>query len=162
VVQYRGAAKPQILFIGEAPGKNENILGVPFVGPSGQLVEVMIEEAAAPLNGSLKYGFVNVLGCIPYADTKQKVSGGVRPPTKEEVTACSPRLEALFKALKPKGVVFLGKTASSQRKHLTSFLPENVLELQHPAYVLRNGGRMSVPGAHFVSALSQWLQKLNG
>jgi DNA polymerase len=160
VVQYRGADKPEILFVGEAPGKTENILGVPFIGPSGQLVELLIEEAAADLAGRLRYGFINVLGCVPYADRDNKASGGVRPPSPQEVAACSPRLEALFAAFQPRGVVFLGKTAAAQRKHLGSFLPEKVLELQHPAYVLRNGGRMSVPGATFVCNLSTWLKDL--
>lgn len=149
VVHYRGPARPDLLFLGEAPGKDEDKVGLPFVGRSGRLLDQLAEEAVP---ASLSWGVANIVGCLPLDSTKS-----IRPPSDAEVAACTPRLLTLLSLLAPSRVVLLGKTSAKRKNALP--LPEKVLELRHPAYILRLGGRMTVEGAKFVVTLRDWLRE---
>ena len=130
---YRG--RHDVVFIGEAPGPSENVLGKPFVGPAGHLLDQIIEEALA--GRSLKIGFTNIVGCIPLNEFSDKF---VEPPD-FAVKACTKKLKDILIIMRPKLVVAVGTTA---KKWLSKFRQgygledTRMVEIQHPAFILRS------------------------
>ncbi len=131
----RGMVNPEVLFIGEAPGAEEDISGKPFVGRSGILLDEWISFL-----GIESFAIINVVKCRPPEN---------RDPTDEEIKACLPYAQEQIAKLKPKRIVLLGKTA------IKTFLPElagmGILEnagkffdeyfvMPHPAYYIRGKG----------------------
>jgi len=99
-VPGEGDAHAKLMFIGEGPGAEEDRLGRPFVGASGQLLDRMI--AAIGLTRSEVY-IGNVVKCRPPQN---------RQPTPEEAAACLPYLRAQVALVRPKVIVLLGATAA--------------------------------------------------
>jgi len=96
-VPGEGPAAPKIVFIGEAPGWNENQQGRPFVGAAGQFLQELLASIG------LKRGEVyitNVVKCQP---------PGNRDPLPDEIAACAKYLDAQLALLKPRMVVTLGR-----------------------------------------------------
>ncbi len=138
-----GTIHTELMFVGEAPGMDEDEQGEPFVGAAGQLLTKIIK--AMGLERGQVY-IANVLKCRP--DTPGQ-SAGNRPPTPEEMNTCKPYLLAQISVIRPKVIVALGATA------LTGLLGQNpgIMKLRgkwqdfngvplmptfHPAYLLRN------------------------
>lgn len=165
VVFYRGYLPCNILFIGEAPGESEDALGYPFVGPTGQLLAELVDQAcfeagyevagSTPVHyasqvSKLKsptYGITNIVSCLPLQpDPEELSSGSIRPPNKEEATACRKRLEEIYNLARPKTVVCLGQIAERYFLKIplaqtpghggNSNLPK-IHNLLHPAAILR-------------------------
>ena len=90
-----GPAGARLMAVGEAPGASEDEAGVPFVGPSGQLLRALLGHQGAYL--------ANAVLCRP---------PGNRPPTEAEVAACAPYLDAQVAAVRPAVIVALGATAA--------------------------------------------------
>jgi len=88
--------------VGEAPGEQEDVQGVPFVGPSGRLLRRLFRLGGIPEQG---YYLVNVLKCRP---------PGNRDPAGDEIEACRPFLEAQLTILAPRLIVCLGRIAGWQ------------------------------------------------
>lgn len=131
-----GAAKPDILFIGEAPGEDEDRQGKPFVGKSGQLLKDSIELVDLPMN---KLRFTNVVRCRP---------PGNRTPTTAEIEYCSRFLTDEIAECKPKVVVLLGNTplkALLKLNGIKSYQGQGAIESDgmkfvpayHPSFILR-------------------------
>lgn len=125
-VPGRGAESGvRILIVGEAPGANEDQEGLPFVGPSGRLLEMLLSEAKVDKRN---VRFENIVRCIPL---KKKEINDVRPPEQEEISACLPYLQAVIRQLVAEGsrpvIVAAGNTALQA---LTGF-----------AFITRNRGR---------------------
>lgn len=96
-----GSGASRLMFVGEAPGADEDATGVPFVGRAGQLLTKMIE---AGMGLSRKDVFIaNVLKCRP---------PGNRNPEPDEIAACRGYLEAQIELVKPAVLVALGKFAA--------------------------------------------------
>ena len=136
-----GNESADIMFIGEAPGADEDERGEPFVGKAGQLLTKIIETMG--LKREDVY-IANILKCRP--DTPGKRFGN-RPPTTEEMTTCSPWLHRQIEFIQPKVIVALGKTAVEglleQQVAITRFrgtwqtyrkIP--LMPTFHPAYLL--------------------------
>ena len=136
-----GNESADIMFIGEAPGADEDERGEPFVGKAGQLLTKIIETMG--LKREDVY-IANILKCRP--DTPGKRFGN-RPPTAEEMTTCSPWLHRQIEFIQPKVIVALGKTAVEglleQQVAITRFrgtwqtyrkIP--LMPTFHPAYLL--------------------------
>ena len=132
-----GDMHAQLMFIGEAPGEDEDLKGEPFVGRAGQLLTKMIE--AIGLKRQDVY-IANILKCRPPNN---------RNPLPEEIAACSHFLSEQIKAIKPKVVCTLGKFSSQfllQSQLPISALRGKFYEIDgvkvmptfHPAYLLRN------------------------
>ncbi len=156
VVLYRGDFPCDILFIGEAPGRQEDKHGKPFIGPSGKILESLISEAYS--GEELSHGITNIVGCVPWSHADKNP---VRPPTAEEAAACYPRLDLTIKLASPKGVVLLGKSAASYTKKIPFPTGLPVLKLVHPAYILRQGGYGPSPArSQFVVYLRDFLKEL--
>lgn len=148
IVLYDAKKLPaSILFLGEAPGKQEDATGTPFIGKSGQLLRQMISQLKVDLSKSPTWAIANSVCCLPITDDDE-----LRPPTIEEQTACFPRLIEFIQLCQPQLVVLLGESAKRIWKksglnkagfNFTDQTPIPSLELRHPAYLLRNGASSS-------------------
>ena len=138
-----GNINAELMFIGEAPGADEDKQGEPFVGRAGQLLNKII--ATMGFARSDLY-LANVLKCRP--DTPGQ-SFGNRPPTPGEMTSCRPCLFEQIDIIQPKAIVALGATAMRGlldntepmrdlrgRWHDYKGIP--VMATYHPSYLLRN------------------------
>lgn len=132
-VFYRGVAPCKVLFIGEAPGKDEDLYGEPFIGKSGKLLDSLIDSSQKKLGYAYPFGITNTVCCLPLDE-----HGFIRPPSLEERTACFGRLKRTIIAANPSLLVFLGSVAASS--HNIGVPIDHTLSLHHPAYILRNGG----------------------
>jgi DNA polymerase len=134
-----GEANPHaaVVFIGEAPGADEDEQGLPFVGRAGQLLNRMLQ--AIGLKRADVY-ICNIIKCRP---------PGNRTPEKDEVDACSPFLFRQIEAIKPRLVCCLGAPAvrtvlgikegiTKIRGQFYNFGSAKALATVHPAYILRN------------------------
>lgn len=132
-----------LMFVGEAPGADEDALGEPFVGKAGQLLTKIIETMS--LKRSDVY-IANILKCRP--DTPGQ-SAGNRKPTPEEMATCIPYLHEQIDLVKPKVLVALGATAvegllgktagiTKLRGNWREYRGIPLMPTYHPAYLLRN------------------------
>ncbi|MFA5871906.1 MAG: uracil-DNA glycosylase [Parcubacteria group bacterium] len=123
VVPGEGNSHAQIMFIGEAPGENEDRQGRPFVGAAGKFLEEML----GIIGLERKDVFIaNVLKCRP---------PGNRDPLPEEVEACWPWLVEQINSIKPKLIVTLGRHAMER------FLPNQKISKMHGTAL-----RREIPG----------------
>jgi len=133
VVLARGSLPCDVLFIGEAPGDSEDVLGKPFIGPAGRLLDEMIEHSL-PDDSSVSTAFTNLVGCIPKDETNRK-SG---EPPEESIKACQERLAELVSIAKPRMIVCVGRL--SAKWMALNFSEEELpvcYEISHPAYIIR-------------------------
>jgi len=132
-----------LMFVGEAPGADEDIKGEPFVGAAGQLLTKII--AAMGFSRQTVY-IGNILKCRP--DTPGQSSGN-RKPTPEEMKICLPYILEQIEIIQPKVLVALGATAiegllgkkegiGRLRGHFLDFRGIPLMPTFHPAYLLRN------------------------
>jgi uracil-DNA glycosylase family 4 len=146
-VPGEGHPQPQILFIGEGPGFNEDRQGRPFVGPAGQL----LEEALASINLTRQDVFItNVVKCRPPDN---------RDPLPEEITACNDYLDRQIEALDPQVIVtlgrfsmakfFPGKKISAIHGRAKAGRKRLYIAMYHPAAALRDRARMDEFRADF-------------
>lgn len=110
-VIYRGDDNPEVLLIGEAPGKNEEKQGKPFVGLSGKCLDKWITRNI--IKEGLRYGITNVVKCRPssWAEIRGKNVDSNRTPTTNEVQNCSEHLKKQIMEYKPEVLICLGRTA---------------------------------------------------
>jgi len=101
----QGPSDPTILFVGEAPGEEEDARGIPFVGKSGALLSNILEAVDIPRESVY---ITNIVKCRP---------PGNRDPEPVEREACLPYLRSQFKELHPKIVVALGRIAATTLIH---------------------------------------------
>ncbi len=138
IVFGQGDATADLMFVGEAPGADEDAQGLAFVGRAGQLLTDMVEKGMKIKRSDVF--IANVIKCRP---------PGNRPPETNEVTTCQPFLEAQIKAIQPRVIVALGATAgkfmartgdpiSKFRGRFASWDGIPVMPTYHPAYLLRN------------------------
>ena len=138
-----GNIDAQLMFVGEAPGADEDEQGEPFVGRAGQLLTKII--LATGLSRADVY-IANILKCRP--DTPGQ-SAGNRPPTPEERATCIPYLQEQIDLIKPKAIVALGATAvdgllgktlgiTKLRGNWQTYRGIPLMPTYHPAYLLRN------------------------
>jgi len=138
-----GNIDAQLLFIGEAPGADEDAQGEPFVGRAGELLTKIIQ--AMGLTRDLVY-IANILKCRP--DTPGQTSGN-RKPTPAERQTCIPFLHEQIDLIRPKVIVALGATAvegllgktvgiTRLRGNWQTYRGIPLMPTYHPAYLLRN------------------------
>ncbi len=138
-VAGKGAQQADLLIIGEAPGHDEDIHGIPFVGRAGQLLDKMLSAIQLNLNNVY---ITNILKCRPPNNRDPKV---------DEIRSCSRFLKVQIKLVQPKVILSVGRisaqnllgvqgTLGSLRQH-RHLLPDTNIPLlvtYHPAYLLRN------------------------
>jgi uracil-DNA glycosylase, family 4 len=132
-----GNSNADLMFIGEAPGADEDIQGEPFVGRAGQLLNNMIK--AMGIRREDVY-IANIIKCRP---------PGNRTPERDECETCSPFLMRQIEAIKPKAIVALGAVAaktllavnasmSEMRGRWYDFRGTKLAVTYHPAFLLRD------------------------
>jgi DNA polymerase len=137
-VPGQGTKNPDLLFIGEGPGAEEDRQGLAFVGKAGDLLTRMITVMGFSRD---EVFIANVVKCRP---------PGNRNPNPQEMAACMPYLEEQIDVLKPKVIVALGATAikgllgdelvsiTRIRGSWMQFKGIDLMPTFHPAYLLRN------------------------
>ncbi|HEX7020545.1 MAG TPA: uracil-DNA glycosylase family protein [Gemmatimonadaceae bacterium] len=132
-----GNPNADLMFVGEAPGQDEDIQGFPFVGRAGQLLTKIIE--AIDLKREEVY-IANVLKCRPPNN---------RNPEPDEVASCQPFLKRQIEAVRPRVIVALGSFAaktllqtedaiSKLRGRVYKYGDAQLVATYHPAYLLRS------------------------
>ena len=138
-----GDLNARLMFIGEAPGADEDNQGEPFVGKAGQLLTRIIRTMGLTRE-SVYIG--NILKCRP--DTPGRASGN-RKPTPEEMQTCIPYLHEQIDLIRPQVIVALGGTAvegllgktigiTKLRGQWRTYRGIPLMPTYHPAYLLRN------------------------
>ncbi|UCC81307.1 MAG: uracil-DNA glycosylase [Candidatus Zixiibacteriota bacterium] len=137
-----GNPDADIVFIGEAPGRDEDLQGIPFVGRAGKLLDKMLAEIG--LNRNDVY-IANILKCRPPEN---------RDPESEEVDECLPYLIKQIKLIKPKVICSLGRVAAQRILQTTMSLGAmrgrwfdyhgiKFMVTYHPAAILRTNSYMA-------------------
>ncbi|HZV51314.1 MAG TPA: uracil-DNA glycosylase [Candidatus Dormibacteraeota bacterium] len=132
-----GRVPAEVMIVGEAPGFNEDVKGLPFVGPAGRLLDTLLRQIG--LSREEVY-ITNVLKCRPPQN---------RDPMPHEAEACLPYLRLQFKLVQPKAVLVLGRHALERmlpgvgpisRVHGQIFVRSGVafMPCYHPAAALHN------------------------
>jgi uracil-DNA glycosylase family 4 len=133
-----GPCPADVMVVGEAPGFNEDVQGLPFVGAAGKLLDKLLERIGRSRDTVY---ITNVLKCRPPQN---------RDPMPNEAEACLPYLRAQYKLVQPKAVLILGRHAlermlpgvgSISRVHGQIFMRGGVafMPVYHPAAALHNG-----------------------
>lgn len=138
-----GNPDAQLMFIGEAPGADEDARGEPFVGRAGELLTKIIQAMGLQRNDVY---IANILKCRP--DTPGQ-SAGNRKPTPDEMETCIPYLHEQIDLIRPHVIVALGATAVEGllgksigivklRGQWKTYRDTPLMPTFHPAYLLRN------------------------
>ena len=136
-VPGQGNPTPELMFVGEGPGANEDEQGLAFVGRAGNLLTKMIDAMGLSRD---EVFITNIVKCRP---------PGNRNPAPDEMTACMPYLHEQIAILKPKVIVALGSVAvkglldvstgiTKLRGNWHTFQGIDMMPTYHPAYLLRN------------------------
>lgn len=145
---------PDILFVGEGPGEEEDAQGRPFVGKAGQLLDRMIEAMGYRRE---QVFIANVVKCRPPQNRK---------PLPEEMAMCRPYLRQQIKLIQPKVIIGLGGTAmegllgrpvgiTRMRGVWQEYEGIKLMPTFHPAYLLRNPARKKDTWADLKMALAE-------
>jgi DNA polymerase len=135
-----GDPRAKLVFVGEAPGRDEDLQGEPFVGQAGQLLTKIIQ--AIQLQREEVY-IANIIKCRPPEN---------RNPEPDEIAACEPFLVKQLQAIQPRLICALGTFAaqtllkseekiSALRGRFHQYQEIPVMPTYHPAYLLRNASR---------------------
>lgn len=108
-----GSPNAKVLFLGEAPGKNEDLQGLPFIGQAGKVLDSLLEIAG------LKRQDVFITSILHYRPPKN------RDPKPAEIAAFKPYVDELIKIISPKIIVTLG------RHSMNKFLPKAIIGQVH-------------------------------
>jgi DNA polymerase len=132
-----GSAEADLMLIGEAPGRDEDLKGIPFVGRAGQLLTLMLQSIGLQRE---EVFIANVLKCRPPNN---------RDPQPDEIEKCEPYLLKQIEMISPKLIVTLGRFASASllrtksalgtlREQIHDYNQVPLIVTYHPAALLRN------------------------
>jgi len=149
VVVGEGPINAQVMFVGEAPGKQEDETGLPFVGVSGRYMTEVMEQCGLPRDTVY---VTNIVKCRPV---------GNADPTPQQVKSCRPNLDVQHAIIQPKIVVPVGRFAMNEflpgKLSITEvngtvfdYYDRKVIPLIHPAFVLR---KRDIAGPEFERAM---------
>lgn len=139
-----GNSQADIMFVGEQPGEREDVVGRPFVGPAGQLLDQALTEVGIDRERTYVTNVVKHFKWIPKGRLRLH-----QTPTVQEISACRPWLDREITLLKPRVIICLGATAAQallgkqfrvtrQRgEFIESPLAPLVMATLHPAAILR-------------------------
>lgn len=126
----RGSESASIVLIGEGPGEQEDLQGVPFVGRAGQLLDKIIAAAELPEDS---YYICNIVKCRPPNN---------RVPAPDEVEACKAYLRCQVAAIRPKFLVLLGASAAK------AIVDPNLMITKARGKMIRRGDFLLLPTFH--------------
>lgn len=152
-----GAGNPEadILFVGEAPGEQEDLSGIPFVGRAGKLLDSVLLEIGISREDVF---IANVLKCRP---------PGNRDPLPDEIALCEPLLHRQIELIKPRVIVALGRIAANTLLRESNSLKDmrgrtyryhntDLRVTYHPAAILRNMGMLDLLKGDLASILKDF------
>lgn len=133
----KGNPHARVVFIGEAPGRDEDMQGFPFVGRAGKLLDEVLESSGFTQN---EIYICNILKCRPPEN---------RDPKPEEIQQCEPYLWKQLEIINPAMMVALGRVAAQtllkidtpigkMKKTVYQYRGKPLFVTYHPAYILRN------------------------
>jgi len=133
-----GSPEARLVFVGEGPGKEEDLEGRPFVGEAGELLTRIIEKGMGLTRDDVY--ICNVVKCRPPRN---------RDPEADEIRACIPFLKKQLEIIRPRVICTLGRVAAKglleidikiteQRGKWRSFMDIPLMPTYHPAYIVRN------------------------
>ncbi|UCH81178.1 MAG: uracil-DNA glycosylase [Nitrospiraceae bacterium] len=137
IVYGEGSSDARLMFIGEGPGRDEDMQARPFVGEAGKLLTRLIEKMGMKRENVY---IANIVKCRPPYN---------RDPEENEIAACKPFVERQIEIIKPKVIMSLGRVSaqsilgmkmpiSRMRGNFFSFHDIALMPTFHPAYLLRN------------------------
>ena len=155
VVIGKGSRNADILFIGEGPGQQEDLQGVPFVGPAGQLLDKMLASVGLSLEDAY---IANVVKCRP---------PGNRDPHDDEKEACLNYLRYQLMLIQPKIIVCLGRIAATtiidpefritrQRGQWFERKGYHIIATYHPSALLRDATKKRPAWEDMQAIRAQW------
>ena len=137
------------MIVGEAPGRDEEAMGQPFVGRAGVLLSAALAALGVPRDNLY---ITNVVKERP-----QDESGRTRTPNQTEIEAWRPALDLELVHTTPRHVLLLGNVARRQEKWIAEAMPGiRVYGAWHPAYINYNGGMDSVTYKAWLEQLKPW------
>jgi len=133
-----GSPRARLVFVGEGPGRDEDLAGKPFVGEAGKLLTKIIENGMGLLRKDVY--ICNIVKCRPPKN---------RDPEVDEIEGCTPFLRQQLKIIRPEVICALGRVAgqallggdfkiSQKRGKWLSYMGIPLMSTYHPAYLLRN------------------------
>jgi uracil-DNA glycosylase family 4 len=148
----KGPVDAEIMLIGEAPGREEDLQGIPFVGKAGKELDSMLSAAGIGID---EVFITNVVKCRP---------PGNRNPESYEMMKCNPYLVKQVQIIRPKVIVLLGNIALSlvtgepsgitkMRGKTLEYMSYPAIPTFHPAYVIRNPGSEKIVIEDFKKAV---------
>ncbi len=148
----KGPINAEIMLIGEAPGREEDLQGIPFVGKAGKELDNMLQAAGIKTD---EVFITNVVKCRP---------PGNRNPESYEMMKCNPYLLKQIETVRPKVIVLLGNIALSlvtgepsgitkMRGKILEYMSYPAVPTFHPAYVIRNPGSEKIVIEDFKKAV---------
>lgn len=133
VVLLRGKIPCDVLFVGEAPGVSEDVLGVPFIGPAGKLLDRIIVNTKE-YYGNTRIAFTNLVACVP----KDSEGNKTEEPKHSSILRCAGRLQQIIEIADPQTIIAVGKLAKKYIIDKPTFpLQRNAISVIHPAAILR-------------------------
>lgn len=175
-MEETGKGRKKILIIGEAPGKQEDLKGIQFVGEAGQILRNVLDGIGIDLDRDCWK--TNAVNCRPYTKKTHAQEEKNRTPTKREISLCRPRVLKVIEEKKPHLIILLGGTAlESLISHrykgklggITKWrgfvIPDQDIKTYialtfHPSYVLRSKGIVSIEKL-FRNDLTAFMDYLN-
>ncbi len=143
-VPGQGHARPELLFVGEGPGRDEDRQGLAFVGRAGQLLTRILHAMGLERD---EVFIANIVKCRP---TQDGAGQRDRPPTDGEMAVCLPYLKRQIAILRPRVIVTLGNTAlrglfgltgiTKLRGRWLTYEGIDTMPTYHPSFLLRGGG----------------------
>lgn len=124
----RGDIPCDVLFVGEAPGASEDAVGLPFVGPAGQLLDQIVDRILTGLQ--VKVALTNLVCCFP----REAKDRGENEPEYSEIMACKPRLSEFINVAQPRLIVSVGRLAEQYVPHRMTMKYHHIT---HPAAMLK-------------------------
>jgi len=151
-----------VLFIGDAPSTEDDLTGIPFTGPDGDMLDnpkgknidsiVETVQDRPSLNLLFSYAAIHAVGCKP------EVEG--RAPTTDEIAECSGRFVSLLTLLEPKVCIFLGVTAKKTIKTVLRQIPNcPTLKITHPRGILYAGVNHTLRFKETVISVTKFLKE---
>jgi DNA polymerase len=125
-VAGEGSVTTKVMFIGEAPGYNEDMQGRPFVGKAGKILDELLHSVGIERK---EIYIANILKCRPLKN---------RNPLRKEIKACTPYLDKQIMTIKPKIIVTLGNFASSYVLEKFGFQAERIGEIHGKIFHIKN------------------------
>ena len=153
---YRGNPKSPIMLIGEAPGKDEQKGGQPFIGRCGKFLDTLLLKVGLDPNTDVY--ITNLVKDRPI----DKDTGKDRKPFFDEITSCFPFLCEEMEVVSPKLLITLGKTSGDWYNNYNDYDINNYykekkwLPLYHPSYLLRNRKEIEP----FINSLEETIKEI--